>query len=124
MPRAEPLSIDHAGDIGGCAGLRYHRRWWRASDQRRIARSVVAGARASPSEAAVIAAASLGEPNAFRSLTDPYVRELHVHCYRLLGSVHDADDAMQETLLRAWRRLPDYEPRAPLAGRLPPIAAT
>jgi RNA polymerase sigma-70 factor (ECF subfamily) len=84
--------------------------------------SVDSGARASPSEAAVIAAASLGEPNAFRSLTDPYVRELHVHCYRLLGSVHDADDAMQETLLRAWRHLATFEGRSSFRAWLYRIA--
>ena len=44
----------------------------------------------------------------------PYRRELHLHCYRILGSVQDAEDAMQETLLAAWRDLASYEGRASL----------
>ena len=46
-----------------------------------------------------------GDERAFRELTDPYRRELQVHCYRLLGSLTDAEDMLQETLLAAWRGL-------------------
>jgi RNA polymerase sigma-70 factor, ECF subfamily len=47
-------------------------------------------------------------------LAAPLRRELHLHCYRMLGSLHDADDALQETLLRAWRARDSFEPRAPV----------
>jgi RNA polymerase sigma-70 factor (ECF subfamily) len=67
-------------------------------------------------------AAGVKDEEGFVRLTAPHRRALHVHCYRMLGSVHDADDALQETLLRAWRGLPDYEPRAPLAAWLHRIA--
>ena len=71
---------------------------------------------------ALLAAAQAGDEDAFVEVTSPYRRALHIHCYRLLGSVHDADDALQETMLRAWRGLPRYEPRAPLTGWLYRIA--
>jgi RNA polymerase sigma-70 factor (ECF subfamily) len=48
------------------------------------------------------------DEDAFRPLIEPYRRELHAHCYRMLGSLHDADDALQNTLLRAWRALPSF----------------
>ncbi|WP_053227344.1 RNA polymerase subunit sigma-70 [Solirubrobacter soli] len=70
----------------------------------------------------LLAAARDGDEHAFVQLTSPHRRALHVHTYRMLGNLHDADDALQETLLRAWRGLPSYQPRAPLNAWLHRIA--
>jgi RNA polymerase sigma-70 factor (ECF subfamily) len=69
-----------------------------------------------------LAAAAAGDEQAFVQLTAPLRRRLHVHCYRMLGSVHDADDALQETMLRAWRGIGRFEPRAELSSWLYRIA--
>ena len=66
--------------------------------------------------------ARAGDEHAFRALTEPYRRELQVHCYRLLGSLTDAEDMLQETLLAAWRGLPGYQQRASLRTWLYRIA--
>ncbi len=62
----------------------------------------------------LLASARAGDGDAFRDLVEPYRRELHVHCYRMLGSVQDAEDLLQETLLAAWRGLDRFEERASL----------
>jgi RNA polymerase sigma-70 factor (TIGR02960 family) len=69
-----------------------------------------------------LARAQRGDENAFRELTDPYRRELHLHCYRIVGSVQDAEDLLQETLLAAWRGLGGYEGRASVRAWLYRIA--
>ena len=61
---------------------------------------------------ALLDRARSGDPDAFADLTEPHRRELHVHCYRMLGSFDDADDAVQETLLAAWRGLATFQARA------------
>jgi RNA polymerase sigma-70 factor (ECF subfamily) len=60
----------------------------------------------------LLARAQAGDERAFRALVDPYRHALEVHCYRMLGSSQDAEDVAQETLLRAWRGLERFEPRA------------
>jgi RNA polymerase sigma-70 factor (TIGR02960 family) len=66
--------------------------------------------------------ARAGNEEAFRELTDPYRRELQLHCYRILGSVQDAEDMLQETLLSAWRGLERFEGRSSLRAWLYQIA--
>jgi RNA polymerase sigma-70 factor (TIGR02960 family) len=66
--------------------------------------------------------ARAGDGDAFRELTEPHRRELQVHCYRMLGSLQDAEDALQDTLLAAWRGLEGFEGRASLRTWLYRIA--
>ena len=70
----------------------------------------------------LLAQARSGDDGAFRELTEPYVRELQVHCYRMLGSFQDAEDALQDALLDAWRGLDRFEGRASLRTWLYTIA--
>jgi len=68
--------------------------------------------------------AQAGDEQAFSQLVEPYQRELQVHCYRILGSAQDAEDAVQETLLTAWRSLGGFEQRSSLRTWLYRIATT
>jgi RNA polymerase sigma-70 factor (ECF subfamily) len=72
----------------------------------------------------LIAQARAGDGEAFRRLTDPHRRELLVHCYQFLGSVHDAEDALQDTLLAAWQGIGGFEERASLRSWLYRVASS
>jgi len=73
-------------------------------------------------EQLLLSQARAGDEDAFGAVVGPYLRELHVHCYRMLGSVHDAEDVLQEVLMRAWRHLGSYDGRGSVRGWLYRIA--
>jgi RNA polymerase sigma-70 factor, ECF subfamily len=74
------------------------------------------------SERELLEAARRGDDDAFGRLAELYRRELYAHCYRMLGSAADAEDALQETLLRAWRGLPRFEGRSSVRSWLYKVA--
>jgi RNA polymerase sigma-70 factor (TIGR02960 family) len=76
------------------------------------------------SESTLLVAARSGDGEAFRELVAPHLPALHLHCYRMLGCYQDAEEAMQDVLLRAWRYLDGYQAQAPLLHWLYRIATT
>lgn len=74
------------------------------------------------SEQDLLRAARAGDEDAFRRLIEPYSRRLHAHCYRMMGSLYDADDALQDTILSAWRGLGSFDGRSQLSTWLYRIA--
>ena len=70
----------------------------------------------------LLQAARTGDARAYADLVEPHRRELRAHCYRMLGSVQDAEDALQDTMLRAWRGLPRFEARSSMRSWLYKIA--
>ena len=74
--------------------------------------------RATARQRELLEAAREGNDDAFRRLVEPHQKELHAHCYRMLASVHDADDALQDALLRAWRGLAKFDGRSSLRSWL------
>jgi RNA polymerase sigma-70 factor (ECF subfamily) len=82
----------------------------------------VAGPGERVTDARLVRRAQDGEERAFVELTAAHRGALHAHCYRMLGSIFDADDALQETMLRAWRGIDGYAPESPIAGWLYRIA--
>jgi RNA polymerase sigma-70 factor (ECF subfamily) len=74
--------------------------------------------------AGLLAAARAGDGEAFKALVSPHLRALHVHAYRMLGSMDDADEAVQDALLSAWRALTTYQGQAPLIHWLYRITTT
>ncbi len=88
--------------------------------------SASASARTPLHEREPLEAARGGSEDAFRRLFEPYRGALHAHCYCMLGSVHDAEDALRDATLRAWRALGRFEGRSPCAPgctRSPPTPA-
>jgi len=75
-----------------------------------------------PGDSGLLEAARGGDEDAFALLVGPWQGQLHAHCYRMLGSDHDADDALQETLLRAWSNLQRFEDRGSIRPWLYKIA--
>ena len=92
------------------------------TDLRATVVAMTAASRARGDEQALLQQAADGDEHAFRELVEPYRAQLRAHCYRMLGSLHDADDALQEAMLRAWRGMAGFEGRGSVRSWLYSIA--
>ena len=81
------------------------------TDLRATVVAMTAAPHARGDEQALLRQAAAGDERAFGELVEPYRAQLRSHCYRMLGSLHDADDALQDAMLRAWRGLAGFEGR-------------
>jgi RNA polymerase sigma-70 factor (ECF subfamily) len=129
----QPLQLRRAGVVTGAGpAIRTGMvRGCRSGDRHRGAQSSLMGKNSSGwagdpaaerTEDADLGRAREGDDSAFTRLIQPLRRELHAHCYRMLGSTHDADDAVPDTLLRAWRGLARFEGRSSLRSWLYTVA--
>src|SRR3954449_7767774 len=114
----------HAGRLRppGAAGGHSRMAKRRPHRRRRRARLLAAETEKGMNDGRLLEAARAGDEDAFARLVEPHRRALHAHCYRMLGSVADAEDALQEALLNAWRGLAKFEGRSSLRSWLYTIA--
>src|SRR5229473_1041504 len=125
LARRERFGEDEAGvDLQGLAGGAVAGRSGRSSQRTwRIDMVLPVGEAGEGSDGgALLVLAREGDEGAFRALVEAHRAGLHAHCYRMLASWHDAEDALQEALLRAWRALPGFEGRSTLRAWLYKIA--
>jgi RNA polymerase sigma-70 factor (ECF subfamily) len=92
------------------------------TDLRATVVAMTAAPHARDDEQALLRRAADGDERAFRELVEPYRAQLRAHCYRMLGSLHDADDALQDAMLRAWRGMAGFEGRGSVRSWLYSIA--
>ena len=92
------------------------------TDLRATVVAMTAASRARGDEQALLQQAADGDERAFRELVEPYRAQLRAHCYRMLGSLHDAEDALQDAMLRAWRGMAGFKGRGSVRSWLYSIA--